>query len=532
MGVQVVKDLFKVTQVVAEAKTQVMVDGTVTVPNGKPDILKVLSVDAKLNTADIETEVIEDKVIIEGSIDVKVMYVADVAEGDQPVHVMEGSISFSNFIKVPGAKPDMDVRVNAEIEYVQFDVDSPRIADVRIVLQLSAKVTESVQVEIVTDATGPEDLQVLKETLKLEDVIGEDYNQTIVKDDITVPEGKPDIEEIIKVDFAVEEKEVKVIEDKVIVDGTFRVNVLYVGVAPEGEPQQPVHFMEATVPFTTFVEVPGAEPDMSVFTRFEVEAARGRRKDARTVTVEAVLQTFAKVTQTQEIEVVVDAYSPSEELEVEKKLLKVAQVIGEDEAQVVVKDVLSIPQEKPDIEEIYNVKASVSIDETSLIANKAIIEGTIDIETLYVADVAETEPQQPLHFTEGEISFTQFVEIPGAEEDMDLEVHAEVEHVGFSRKGPREYEVTVVVALFAKVTETVEIEVVTDIIEIEVAPGEKPPEEKEKPSMTIYIVQRGDSLWKIAKRYNTTIDAIVKANNIKDPDKILPGQQLIIPRAM
>jgi spore coat assembly protein SafA len=45
----------------------------------------------------------------------------------------------------------------------------------------------------------------------------------------------------------------------------------------------------------------------------------------------------------------------------------------------------------------------------------------------------------------------------------------------------------------------------------------------------IYIVQRGDTLWKIAKRYNTTIDAIVRANNIKNPDLIVPGQKLIIP---
>lgn len=43
-----------------------------------------------------------------------------------------------------------------------------------------------------------------------------------------------------------------------------------------------------------------------------------------------------------------------------------------------------------------------------------------------------------------------------------------------------------------------------------------------------YIVVKNDTLSKIAKRYNTTVDALVKANNIKNPNKIYIGQELII----
>ena len=48
-----------------------------------------------------------------------------------------------------------------------------------------------------------------------------------------------------------------------------------------------------------------------------------------------------------------------------------------------------------------------------------------------------------------------------------------------------------------------------------------------KPAVT-YTVQRGDTLTAIAKRYNTTVAAIVKKNNIKNPDLIYAGQKLII----
>lgn len=47
----------------------------------------------------------------------------------------------------------------------------------------------------------------------------------------------------------------------------------------------------------------------------------------------------------------------------------------------------------------------------------------------------------------------------------------------------------------------------------------------------VYTVVSGDTLGKIAKKYNTTVDAIAKQNNIQDVDKIEVGQVLNIGEA-
>lgn len=47
---------------------------------------------------------------------------------------------------------------------------------------------------------------------------------------------------------------------------------------------------------------------------------------------------------------------------------------------------------------------------------------------------------------------------------------------------------------------------------------------------TTYVVKPGDTLYKIAARYGVTVSAIVAANNIANPNLILVGQVLIIPR--
>lgn len=49
-------------------------------------------------------------------------------------------------------------------------------------------------------------------------------------------------------------------------------------------------------------------------------------------------------------------------------------------------------------------------------------------------------------------------------------------------------------------------------------------------SQTRYTVQPGDTLYRIAIRHGTTVNAIVMANNIANPNLIRPNQVLIIPR--
>lgn len=45
-----------------------------------------------------------------------------------------------------------------------------------------------------------------------------------------------------------------------------------------------------------------------------------------------------------------------------------------------------------------------------------------------------------------------------------------------------------------------------------------------------YVVKPGDTLWRIAKKYDLTIAEIINMNRLADPDTIYPGQVLVLKR--
>ena len=45
-----------------------------------------------------------------------------------------------------------------------------------------------------------------------------------------------------------------------------------------------------------------------------------------------------------------------------------------------------------------------------------------------------------------------------------------------------------------------------------------------------YIVQQGETLWGISKKFGVTLDSLLKANQLDPNAKLRAGQRLIIPR--
>lgn len=159
MALELIRDLIKIDQVIGEEMTQAVVEGDVVVPDSKPDVDKIISMNGWVVITD--KEAVEDKVIVDGVVNVKSLYIS--YEGEQALHHLEGSFGFTQQIDLPGASGRMDAEVKADIEHLDFGMINSRKLNVKCVLNLTGKVSEKSEVDVIRDIkgiggyTGPED---------------------------------------------------------------------------------------------------------------------------------------------------------------------------------------------------------------------------------------------------------------------------------------------------------------------------------------------------------------------------------------
>lgn len=445
----------RVRQVIGEETKQTAVRARIIIPAEKPPAEQVLAAQAQTQVQ--EVRIVPNKVIVEGRAHVQVTYVAD--KPSQPVHHVQGDVKFIESFDIPGAEPGQDVVVQLTVEKVSVHLDendrTHRVIVVVIIVRIFVKVTETVDVDVLEDA--PPDLKPVKKTISLEEVIAFGERQVVVSQQVKINDlfcgVKPCPEKIIDViaDIRITKKEV--IKDKVIVEGIITLQIIYVAKTWEGS--QPVHHAHVEIPFTEFVHVQGARPDMMVDVTVVIEDATARVKNHCEVTISVVLQIRAEVTKEITKKVVVDIKGNGR---FEKITLFLDKVLAEVMRQVTIHDSVAIPQQKPPVQKILDAFAvACEITETEVLTNKVIVRGIVTVKVTYVAD----KPTQPVHAFEVEIPFTTFVDIKGVGEDEPrLNVMCTVEFVAADLENHRNVGINIVLRVDVKATRIVQQQVV------------------------------------------------------------------------
>ncbi len=343
--------------------------------------IKVRDINATIR--DIQTDVIEDKVIIQGTIHKQIFYVGT----DDIIHHQSEDIEFSTFIDVPGAEAGMDVLVEPTIEHVVAKlIADGAILHQKVVLQFFVKVL-SVQQLIVEVGSGP--------LVKTDRVIGENAVQTMVINDVTLA-----VEAIKIVDITAEvrELETEVIDDKVIIQGIVHKQLFYIG---EDDVE---HHQGEDIPFSEFIDIPGAEPGMNVQVHPTVEHIKQELSpDGTTVTQEIVLELFVKVTETVQINIVTG----------EDSLVMLPEVIGENMKQILSETTLELDQAAIKVKEINATFEDIN---AVVINDKVIVQGIIHKQIFYVG-----EDNVEYHQAEN-VPFSTFIDVMGARPGMDVDV--------------------------------------------------------------------------------------------------------------
>jgi hypothetical protein len=511
MSIELIKDVLRIEELRGKEDTQALVETEIYLNPSKADLGKVLWTDGLVEI--LSTKVIRDRLVISGVVKFKVVYKSQ--EEENNIYTIDANADFREEIEISGITEDMSATIKSNIEYIEEEILDERKLSLKALVSLEGKVEQVNNIEIIKDIGEKQNLQTLKETIKYKEIYGRETSYAIVKEAFEIGEEKPAMEEILKMTIQAYEQEATVVEDRIIVSGMVNARIVYYG-------ENRIATVEEEIPFNHFLEMPGALAGAQEELMIEVvegsyEVLENDEGELKILDIEAKLRISGLAYSENEKNLIVDAYSTKEKIKIGIGEINLIENIKSTiHRENILKDLSEYR-----IKEIYNISGHPTIIDSRIVDDELVVEGILSLHGIYLdSDTGE------INTLREEIPYKYYLPMEEKVIDPLIDISLDLESIK-SNMSKDIFVIEGTIKHKIKINRNRLLSVINSLEET----GEII-DKKNRPSITIYIVQRNDILWDIAKRYNTTIEEILQANENLSPNNIMPGEKIIIEKTI
>ncbi|NLK71743.1 MAG: DUF3794 domain-containing protein [Clostridiales bacterium] len=515
MTAELIKDSIKMLQMIEKDTVQVLLEEDILVPDIKPDLSKIVSIEGKMKILDKE---ISNNVKIEGKIDLKILYTPLAETDDFPLIPLDASINFNQELDYPFSEK-MDVDIVGNVEHMDFEIINERKLRVKTVANITSKVYQASDKTLLSPLNDVE-MQLLKKEAQYTDIVEKKKAPIDIKEELAIKEGMPEIGKILNWDVNIVENQKQITNNKIVINAAVQYNILYMS---EEIDAVPVLFRENSE-FTQFIdikEVEGFSDSKVDFVLNHTNISTKKDSEENTTIFDAYVDitTQVEILKTKEKTIVVDAYHPLKEIEVQKDSLTCKLLDGKSTADMSVREILNIPDGLPDADRILQVTAKVFETGSMIEKERDIVEGILSVSILYLSN----EEKKKVYGFNEEIPFRNAVEIAGLSAEKEIEREVLVKKVDFETINSKQIAISAEIIIKSAAYKKQNYEILTDVAILD-----EPINIEENPSIILYVTKKEDNLWKIAKMHRTTIEEIRTINNIEETAEVSPGEKLIL----
>jgi len=514
MNLKITKEKITSAEVVFSDTNEQSIELDYILPDYYPEIFRILKC---ITTPQIISYNIENtRLTYEMSVCIRILYCA---ENSTAVHTINQKLTYSRKIDIGKTCSLPEISLTPQISFVNCRAVNPRRIDIRGAVSTAISVADTCCKEVISDISGG-NVQMKKNSLTYPANHLKTTKQIVVSEKYDIGMSKPAIIDIIRSDAIISSTDKKIIADKLIVKGEICINMLYTCLKDNADN---IEAMQFTLPFSQIIDIDGVDDRFDCILNTDIVSCEiipcsdgdGNSKVAECI-VNILISCSAYKTSTSEF--VVDEYSTSYATNSERTDITLeASPYYVDNVCVLKNTINSSDNELECIYDAWcalkNVSVTPNTDENCIQLN-----GTI----IYMV-LAKSIDGNPL-LLEKEDYFKSNVPAENISELSKADVHLTPVSCSYTLSSDNTIELKAELRTIGCVKNFVIVNAITDITVNE----DEIINKNSNYALKIYYTDEKEDLWEIAKKYGTSVSAIIEENEIED-DLIPDNRMLLIP---
>lgn len=501
MELQLKKEPVFLSEVIYDGQTEQGVEFDYVLPDYYPDIFKVLR--CSLIPGISSYSISGSQLYIDGAIMIKILYLA---EDCVNIHCVEQKYTYSKTLEMTKAAEKITVNIQTKTDYSNCRAVSGRRFDVRGAVSCKVKACAQKTIDIISGAEG---LETKSEALTYcgNKLIG--GGQFVIREDIETGTGRGGIIGIIHSDAYAEIGDIKVIAGKAVIKGEAKVKALYLVKTDDGA--QDTEVMEAAVPISRIIDMDGLDDTYTCYAEIKIidcglEVKPGENGESRILGCDLTVDCSVTASKDTAVSVLTDLFSTEYETEYTKATVKAEFAPQQFQKQLSFKG--NIECKEGNLEEIFDCRCD--INGVTCKFNK---EGSLLISGQLTSQLIGrlSESGMPI-FIEKSEAVELSCEVGNIEDNCSIEHNLQITDVSFNISGEAAAEIRVAFLLSGCIYRVKSVEIIEDVI----LDSEKPKEKNTEYALKMYYAEEKESVFAIAKKYNTKPDAIREENDLKE----------------
>ena len=254
-------------------------------------------------------------------------------------------------------------------------------------------------------------MEIKKENLHLNRQVVKTDASFMVEGDVVASDLYPDIREILFCDAKTVCDSKTYQNGKLTANGTVELHILYL--PDETANSSALKHLTASLPFSNVFDIPDGE-NMVFDTSCDTEHIGFHLVNSRKLSVKVIISLRVCGFLTETVSPVCEIADSS--VECKKKNIKVDSPCVPTTKTITVSDLLTIPADFPDIDEIAKTESWAYAEDTKPMTDKVMVKGILCVKTLYNAYDGENIAVCVSH----KIPFTEIFDAPGVTEDHNV----------------------------------------------------------------------------------------------------------------